>query len=89
MTFVAVLIILFGAWPIISVILSSVIADSLHCQVDEGSAHACLYQGRDIGDTLNFMFVSGWFAFLTVPLALGALIVWSIVAFVTRSRSRR
>lgn len=68
------------AWlPVLSVIASGVAADALGCALDEGSAHACLLWGTDIGPWLYSGFVMGWFALLTMPLMMGTAIVWGVL----------
>jgi hypothetical protein len=76
---VLVAIILFALLPALLAIGSSIFADSLGCQVDEGSSHPCLFMDSDIGDTLNFMFVMGWFALMTLPAGAAALFAWATI----------
>ena len=65
---------LFGLLPVFSVIIASVIANITGCDLDEGSIHACMVMGADLGPTLYTMFVLGWLGLLTLPIAaLGAL----------------
>ena len=72
--FICLAALLFGLLPVFSVITASVIANIIGCDLDEGSIHACMALGADIGPTLYTMFVLGWLGLLTLPIAaLGAL----------------
>tara|TARA_B100000745_G_C20108501_1_gene379389 strand:- start:870 stop:1187 length:318 start_codon:yes stop_codon:yes gene_type:complete len=86
-------IILFGVAPILSVLFASGIASVGGCALNEGSTNACSVVGIELGGMLYIMFVAGWFALMTLPLAFGALILWSIILlirfFVLRSRKKR
>jgi hypothetical protein len=79
----ALLIILVGAAPVISVVIASGFASTLGCKLDEGNPHPCPFHGVDLGDTLYSMFVAGWLGLITVPLgAIGLailLVAWIIV----------
>lgn len=72
-------IVILALLPAILAIGSSIFADSIGCQVDEGSSHPCLFMGSDIGDTLNFLFVMGWLALMTLPAGAAALALWAFV----------
>ena len=43
---------LFGLWPIFSVLLTSTLAETYGCVVDEGSVHPCMIGGTDWGEAL-------------------------------------
>ena len=45
--------------------------------------------GTDIGGTLNFMFVCGWFMFLTIPTGLFAMLIFTVAWMIGRSRAKR
>ena|SRR6516164_9856975 len=77
-----VLILLITGLPVINILISSVIASALGCRLDEGSVHPCLFVRMDLGDLLYFLFVSGWFAVLTIPVGVMLILVWLIVAVV-------
>ena len=62
--------------PLVSVLVSSVVASALGCLLDEGSAHPCWLAGADIGDALYTAFVMGWLMLLTVPVMLVAALFW-------------
>lgn len=76
------LILLFAAAPLISVILSTSIAESASCNVHEGSANSCVILGVDVGGSLYAMFVAGWFSFVTLPIGFALLVIWIVVALV-------
>jgi hypothetical protein len=77
-----VLILLFGALPVLSALSAFAIAGLLDCGLDEGSIHPCLFFGRDVGDMLYTMLVSGWFGMVTIPFAGVALAIWFVIALV-------
>jgi hypothetical protein len=86
------LILLFGALPLLAAFSAFAIAGSLGCRLNEGSIHPCLFLGRDVGDMLYTMLVSGWFGMLTIPLAGTALVIWLVIALalaLLRWRRRR
>ena len=75
----AVVILLFALAPLLSPLMAGAIADMHGCALDEGGVHPCIIGGTDYGETLSVMFVSGWFAFVTLPLGALGLVVWAIV----------
>jgi hypothetical protein len=76
-TFAAI--VLVAVAPLISVLISGVIAGVLGCELDEGSLHPCPLLGVDLGEILYVMFVLGWFALVTLPLGAVALWVWQMI----------
>lgn len=74
----AAAIVLFTAAPLIAALSAGAIANSLGCELNEGGASPCLIGGTDIGEALSFLFVSGWFMFFTIPLGIGAVLIWCI-----------
>jgi hypothetical protein len=87
------LIVLFGATPVIATLAASGMGRALGCTLNAGGAHPCLLFGLDIGGALHVMFVSHWFAMVTVPVAIMVLVVWAVVALILlllhRRRQRR
>ena len=55
---------LIGLAPLISALSAGLIANAFGCDLDEGSIHACMALGADIGPTLYTMFVLGWLGLL-------------------------
>ena len=74
--------------PVISVAVAGGIANANGCDLDEGSVHPCIVNGRDIGSTLYTMGVLGWFMLATIPLGL-ALVVLYIAVVVGFTIARR
>ena len=72
--------------PLFSVLISSAIANSAGCPLDEGGSHPCTIGGKDWGDALNTMFVLGWFMLLTIPLGVIAMAGWLVTIIIHRSR---
>ena len=87
---VLVLVLLFAAAPIISVLVSSAIAEAHGCVLNEGGANPCVINGKDYGETLVTMFLLGWLMFLTLPAGALAFLLWLVVLIVHWvARSRR
>ena len=76
------LILLFGTFPLLTLLSAVLFASAFGCQLDEGSIHPCIVLGLDSGGLLYPMAVGGWFVMFTIPLAGSALIVWLIVLVV-------
>ena len=80
---------LLAASPILGVIFTAVVASALHCQVDEGSVHPCLYLGHDIGPLLYNLGVGGWLMIITLPILFICFVLWVGVAIIFFTRRRR
>jgi len=74
-----ILIVLYMVAPILSVLIASSIATATGSRLDEGGSHPCIIFGVDIGELLYAMGVAGWFAFVTFPTGLLAILVVIIV----------
>lgn len=72
-------ILLFALAPLIAAFAGSAIADAHGCRLDEGGTYPCQAFGTDIGETLNIMFVIGWFGLMTLPAGATLLCVWTLV----------
>jgi len=64
--------------PLISVLVSSAIAQANGCTLHEGFVNPCVVMGRDIGDSLYAGFVMGWLMLLTLPVTAILLLVLAI-----------
>lgn len=84
----AVIATLVGWFPVFDVLSSMAIAQLAHCQVDEGSVHPCVLYGTDLGEFLTVLFVSGWYFFVTFPVAIASVVLWLVVWFLRWRRSR-
>ena len=89
MIWALVAIVLFGAAPIISVVIAATVANVQGCLLDEGNVHPCIVLGADLGTLLYGMAVLGWMALMTVPIAAMALVIWLAVAVVLYLRAGR
>jgi len=78
------IILVVGAGPIISVMISSAIANANGCNLNEGGVDTCMVAGMDLGGTLYELFVMGWLGLITVPLGLGGLLVWTVRVIIHR-----
>ncbi|HEX4668078.1 MAG TPA: hypothetical protein VH207_15915 [Chthoniobacterales bacterium] len=83
------LIVLVALAPIFAVILCSIIASAYGCKVDEGSVHPCMIHGKDYGEQLYTLGVSGWFMLATLPLGALAGAIWLAVLILHRSSWRK
>ena len=64
---VIVVSLIFSILPLVSVFISSWLADRLGCRVDESQAKGCILFGVDLSDLLYSMFVAGWLSLITYP----------------------
>jgi hypothetical protein len=60
----------FGLLPIAVSLAAGLIAAVLGCTLDEGSVHACVVLGLDIGPALYALGLAVWFVAFTLPPAL-------------------
>jgi hypothetical protein len=72
------LLVLYTIGPVLSVLLASLIANVLGCNLNEGNVHPCKCLGIDIGELLYSMFVMGWLALVTLP--TGAMAILAFLA---------
>lgn len=68
-----------GFAPLLGVMWVGAVAEANGCQVDEGSVHSCIVDGRDMGQTLYTVGVMGWLMLVTIPLGLGAAGLYVVV----------
>jgi hypothetical protein len=68
--------------PFIGAMAAGTIAEAYGCQLDEGSIHPCLVNGRDIGETLYTFGVLGWLGLATVPIGMVVLVVYLLAALI-------
>ena len=71
-----------GLGPWVSVAIAGSLANANGCQLDEGSVHPCVINGKDYGETLYGMGLMGWIGIATCPLSLILLGVYLAVVFV-------
>ena len=75
--------------PVLSVAAASAMASFNGCVLNEGDAHSCMVLGVDVGGALYAMFVSGWFAMLTLPVAATIALAWIVAEAVRVVRRRK
>lgn len=90
---ILLVILVWTVWPMVLVGVASSIAVANGCQLDEGSVHPCVVNGRDMGEQLYGMGVMGWFMLVTIPTGLLALAAYGaillVVWLVRRARRRK
>ena len=75
------IIVLWMVWPLVPVMIASIVATSCGCQLDEGSIHPCIVFGRDIGKLLYGLSMMGWFGIATFPSGMIALVIFSVIVW--------
>jgi hypothetical protein len=68
--------------PFIGAMAAGTIANANGCQLDEGSVHPCVVNGRDIGQSLYTFGVLGWLGLATIPIGLSVLGIYLVLALV-------
>jgi hypothetical protein len=86
---ILLVIVLFGAAPILSAVIAGSIASANGCELHEGFANPCVIAGRDYGQLLYNMGVMGWLALLTFPLAAFTVLSYLIALLVFYAVRRR
>ena len=69
-----------GPWILVAT--AAEVASANGCQLDEGSVHSCVINGKDYGDTLYGMGLMGWIGIATLPLSLILVGVYLAVVLV-------
>ena len=77
--------IIVGLSPLISAFTASAIATLNHCELNEGSVHACVILSFDLGDALYAMFVAGWYMFFSIPFAIASIVALIIYKVMTKN----
>lgn len=89
---IILIILLFTFAPVISVAYASSVAEANNCDLDEGSIHPCIVNGKDIGSDLYSLAMMGWLMIATIPLGLGALLIYIlgvVLFYIVRRYLRR
>jgi hypothetical protein len=68
---------LFTIAPIVSNGIAHWVASACGCGLSEARVYPCIVHGVDVGEWLTYMLVSGWFAFLTLPIGLISMLVFT------------
>lgn len=79
--------VLYTVGPFLSMLVASAVAEQYGCRLDEAGVHPCLVVGKDIGGTLNTMFVFAWLGLVTLPSGALALVVYSIYLLFRKRRA--
>jgi len=69
--------------------LCGAIANAYGCKIDEGSVHARIINGRDYGELLYSLDVTGWFMLVIVPGGVVAFFSWLIFLILHRASWRK
>jgi hypothetical protein len=81
---VYVLIGFLGVAPLMTAMLASAVAQCAKCKLSEAGVGPCVIAGKDVGNLLYAMFVSGWLLLITFPGALLAALGYSVYLLVRR-----
>ena len=81
------LIAILAVLPVFTTVIAAAIANAYGCNISEGVKSACMINGQDWGDWLQFGGLSILYIFLTFPLAFVLFIIWLIVLLIHRARS--
>lgn len=73
-----------GLLPMLLAMLAGTIANWAKCELSEAGVGPCVIGGRDVGNMLYSMFVSGWFSLITLPAAMLAALGYSIYLLVSK-----
>jgi hypothetical protein len=65
-------------FPMMMVLMASIIGSMLNCTVHEGFSNPCLVLDYDIGGTLHAFFGFGWLTFITIPIGVFVGLFWLI-----------
>jgi hypothetical protein len=76
---ILVAILVWTLWPVALVAVAGTVASSHGCALDESTAHPCVVNGQDIGETLYGMGVMGWFMLVTIPTGGAALAAYMLI----------
>lgn len=88
---VVTLLLVFAISPLLLATGAGFAAEAYGCDLDEGSIHPCIANGRDIGPDLYTLFVLGWLSLATIPIGLGLLVLYlvGVVVFFLVRRMRQ
>jgi hypothetical protein len=75
---VVILLLVFAISPLLLATGAGFAAQAYGCDLDEGSIHPCIANGRDIGSDLYTLFVLGWLSLATIPIGLGVLALYLV-----------
>jgi len=80
---------LFAALPYLAPALSLVPLANEDCRPNEGGVGPCFIYGDDIGSVAHETVILPWFIAQAAPIALGAFIIYAIIAVVLRIMPKR
>jgi len=83
------LIAILAVLPVFTTVIAAAIANAYGCNINEGIKSACMINGQDWGDWLQFGGMSFLYIFLTFPLAFVLFIIWLVVLLIHRARFGR
>jgi hypothetical protein len=85
---VTALIAIAAGFPLLSALAAGSIANLHGCVLNEGGVNPCVIAGIDFGKALYSLGVLGWLAIATLPLGMGALVLWFLAFAVIALRAR-
>ena len=81
-TLVIIFILLIGLSPFIISMIAGSIAEANGCTLHEGYVNPCIIDGEDWGQDLYAYGMAGWAAIATIPLAVGAAILYVVIVVI-------
>jgi hypothetical protein len=75
--------------PFLTAGFAELIANINGCTLNEGTVNTCMVFGRDIGNLLYSMFVTGWYILLTFPSGALLFLMFSILLIVLQIQKQR
>jgi len=80
------LIAILAVLPVLTTVLAAAITNAYDCTISESVKSACMINGQDWSDWLQFGGMSFLYIFLTFPLAVVLFVIWLIVLLIHRAR---
>jgi hypothetical protein len=81
-TLVILGILFLGMSPFIVTMIAGTIAEANGCTLHEGFVNPCIINGKDYGEDLYTFGMLGWLAIGTIPLAVGAALIYLLVVII-------
>ena len=77
-----------AVFPVVCVLLATIVSAACGCSINEGSPTSCLLFGHEIGRILYTLGVMGWLSIVTLPTGAIALLIYVAFLMIERSIAR-